>query len=138
MGPLAIWTCVMLLIVAVAVLQSATLRAVRHVWKRTKISDATFADSFFPAEQQEIAVEVRQLMARYLPVQVERILPEDRLVEDLGLSARLSRGLDLVAFVKDVENEYGIEFVEDDYLRMQTFRDVVAIIAEKRSGKARD
>jgi len=59
------------------------------------------------------------------------VQPSDRLIDDLGLAARVSCGLDVVSFVQDLENEFKIEFDEDDYLKMQTFQDAVEIIIGK-------
>ena len=133
MGWTAVITGLVLLIIVTCVVQSVTLRVFLRVWQRRKLPDQEFADKFFAGEQKGVAVKVRQLLAHYLPVNVERIQPGDLLVDDLGLSARLSRGLDLVAFVEDLEEEYKIKFGEEDYLRMQTFRDAVCIVAEKKS-----
>lgn len=119
------------MIIATGLIQSVALRVFLRVWQRRKVSGPELAEKFFPVEQRVIAVKVRELLAGYIPVNVDRILPDDRLVDDLGLSARLSRGLDLVAFVEDIQEEYKVEFSEEDYLRMQTFRDAVEIVAEK-------
>ncbi len=114
-------------------MQSARFLALRHVWGRPTLVVEEIAAKFFPMEQRDIASKVLRLLTPYLPVSAGRVHPDDRLIDDLGLSACLSRGLDEVEFVHDLEDEFKIEFGEDDYLHMQTFRDTVEIVAVKIS-----
>lgn len=130
-----IWTgigivCFMVLL-AVGLMHSTRFKALRHVYGRVKLGADEFAEKYFPEEQREIASKVRHLLAPYLTVSSASIRPNDRLIDDLGLSERLSCGLDEVEFVHDLEDEFKIEFGEDDYLQMQTFRDAVDIVEEK-------
>lgn len=129
------WIDIGIVVVAIVVLvvirQSVIFRAYCHIAGRPALADDEFAATYFPGPPGPIAVNVREMLALYLPTGVSRIQPQDRLVDDLGLSARLSRGMDLVAFVEDVEAEYKIEFTEDDYLRLQTFGDAVRLVGEK-------
>lgn len=118
-----------LLLVGVA--NSVTLRVNRHVWNRPAVPAETFAATHFPENQRVMAIKLRELLAPYLPVNIDRLLPTDRLIEDLGLSARLSRGMDLVVFAEDIEEEFKIEFEETDYYEMTTFQDVVNLVARK-------
>jgi len=122
-----------MVLVATGLLHSARFRAFCHVWGRTKLVAGEFAEKYFPVEQREIAVKVLHLLAPYLTVSASRIHPSDLLVDELGLAAGLSDGLDEVSFVHDLEDEFKIEFTEDDYLQMQTFKDAIEIIARKRN-----
>ena len=124
------FVCIGLLAV-IGVAQSATLRANRHVYGRPARSEDDFAARFFPPEQWETAIQVRRLLAPYLPVNAARIEPSDRLTDDLGLAARMAYGLDSVAFVEDLEATFNICFDELDHQRLRTFRDAVERVAEK-------
>ncbi len=130
-----IWTGIgifcFIILVAVGLMQSACFRAFRHVAQRPKLTGSEFVGKFFPVEQRDVAGKVLELLEPYLPISTARIHPSDRLIDNLGLSARLSCGLDVVAFVQDLENEFKVEFTEEDYLKMQTFRDAVEIISKK-------
>jgi hypothetical protein len=123
------------LLAALGLRQSVILRANRHVWGRPELTEDDFAARYFPEDQRAIAVTIRQLLAPYVPVNAGRIEPSDRLVEDLGLAARLSRGLDGVAFAQDIEQEFNIEFDQTDYYEMKTFRDMVNLVASKARNK---
>ena len=133
------WTLIALiclgLLAAVGLAQSPTLRANRHVWGRPARTEEAFADAFFPPEQRAAAIRVRRALAPYLPVNIARIEPDDRLAEDLGLAARLAAGLDCVAFVQDLEAEFKIAFDAPDFERLRTFRDAVSLVAGKISGR---
>jgi len=121
----------------VAITQSVKFRAYYHVAGRLELPDDEFVTKFFPEPRRQIAIKVRQILAPYLPTGVTRIQPQDRLVKDLGLSARISRGMDLVNFVEDLKQEFSIEFSEEDFFRLKTFADAVNIVAEKRTGSFR-
>jgi len=115
------------------IMQSVRWKVSRHIAGRKKLPETEFAGKYFPMEQKEAAVKVRRLLVPYIPVNVGYIQPSDRLIDDLGLAARMSCGLDVVAFVQDLEDEFKIEFDEEDYLQMQTFLDAVEIILNKTS-----
>jgi acyl carrier protein len=132
-----VWTFIGIVFVLAAIgfMQLVAVRVSRYVAGRPRLSEDAFAEKFFPKEQKATAIKVRQLLVPYLPVNVSYVHPSDRLVDDLGLSARLSRGLDVVSFVQDLEDEFKVEFSENDYYRIQTFHDVVEIITEKTCGR---
>lgn len=121
-------------IALVAITQSVKFQAYYHIAGRPELPDEEFAAKYFPEARRSIAIEVRRILAPYLSIGVTRIQPQDRLVKDLGLSARISHGLDLVNFVEDLKEEFKIEFSEEDFFRMQTFGDAVRIVEEKRTG----
>jgi len=126
--------CIGLLLV-VGLARSVTLRVNRLVWGRPAVPAEAFAAVHFPEGQRDMAIKLRELLAPYLPMNIGRLLPTDRLIEDLGMSARLSRGLDLVAFAEDIEAEFKIEFEETDYYEMTTFRDVVNLVERKTAAQ---
>lgn len=102
------------------------------------MTEYEFAARHFPKDQRAIAAKVRRLLAPYVPVNAGRIAPSDRLVEDLGLAARLACGLDAVEFVKDLEEEFKIEFNESDYYELKTFQDTVSLVVKKTATTDRD
>ncbi|MDD4871160.1 MAG: hypothetical protein PHR77_11430 [Kiritimatiellae bacterium] len=129
---------IVFVLTAIGFMQLVAVRVSRYVAGRPRLSEDAFAEKFFPEEQRTKAIRIRQLLAPYLPVNVSYVHPSDRLVDDLGLSARLTRGLDLVSFVQDLEDEFKVEFGEDDYLQIQTFHNVVEIVIEKTGGRGPD
>jgi hypothetical protein len=124
-------------LVVIGLTRSVTLRANLRVWGRPLLAEDEFAARHFPEGQRAIAAQARRLLAPYLPVNAGRIEPSDRLVEDLGLAARLSHGLDGDAFARDLEEAFGIEFSESDFYEMRTLRDVVNLVAGK-NGRRED
>lgn len=137
-----IWAIIGLICLAmlavVGLTQLVTLRANRHVLGRPQLTEYEFAARYFPENQRAIAITVRRLLAPYVPVNAGRIAPSDRLVEDLGLAARLACGLDAVEFVKDLEEEFKIEFNESDYYELKTFQDTVRLVARKTAAADSD
>jgi len=44
-----------------------------------------FAERYFPADQVKIAARIRCLLTNYVSVDLARLRPDDRLVQDLGI-----------------------------------------------------
>lgn len=120
----------LLTLVTIGVMQSTRLRVWRHVSGRQRLTEDKFAEMFF-ADNRPTAVRVLQLLAPYVPVSVDRLHPQDRLAEDLGLGAL--DGLDSVAFIQDLEGEFKIKLHEWDEGGSPTFQAVVDTIAEKQA-----
>ena len=52
---------------------------------RTALTHSEFGSRFFPPDQAETASRLREILARILILDVTRVHPDDRLIEDLGL-----------------------------------------------------
>jgi acyl carrier protein len=79
---------------------------------------------------QGIAEGLREIMAARLGLPAEQLVPEARLVEDLGLDS-----LDAVELAISVERKFDIEVPEEELTKLKTVADMVALV-ESRVQKA--
>ena len=79
---------------------------------------------------QDVANGLREIMAARLGLQPEQLVPEARLVEDLGLDS-----LDAVELAISVERKFDIEVPEDELTKLKTVADMLALV-ESRTGQA--
>ena len=77
---------------------------------------------------QEVADGLKAIMAERLGLQVEQIVPEARLVEDLGLDS-----LDAVELAIAVERKFEIEVPEEELTKLKTVADMVALVERRMS-----
>ncbi len=133
-----IWTVLgvvcSLVLVVIGVGQSVRWK-VRHVAGRPKLSEAEFAERFFPEEQRETAIRIRRRLAPYIPVNAGRIQPSDRLGPDLGLAAGYMRDLDLIDLAMELDAEFNIELGDGVDLRTLSLRELVEMIRKETSEK---
>lgn len=76
----------------------------------------------------EIFDKVAELIVAQLPVTIEQVKPESRLVEDLGADSA-----NLMMLIMDLENEFNITVEDEALTTIKTVGDVVAYI-EKQNG----
>jgi acyl carrier protein len=79
---------------------------------------------------QEVADALREIMAGRLGLTAEQIVPESRLVEDLGLDS-----LDAVELAIAVERKFDIEVPEEELTKLKTVADMLALV-ESRTREA--
>jgi len=79
---------------------------------------------------QDVASGLREIMAARLGLPAEQLVPEARLVEDLGLDS-----LDAVELAISVERKFDIEVPEEELTKLKTVADMVALV-ESRLPKA--
>ncbi|HWC03943.1 MAG TPA: acyl carrier protein [Methylomirabilota bacterium] len=79
---------------------------------------------------QEVAEGLKELMAARLGLPAEQIVPDARLVEDLGLDS-----LDAVELAIAVERRFNIEVPEEELTKLKTVADMVALV-DARAGQA--
>jgi acyl carrier protein len=79
---------------------------------------------------QEVADALREIMAARLGLPAEQIVPEARLVEDLGLDS-----LDAVELAIAVERKFDIEVPEEELAKLKTVADMLALV-ESRTRQA--
>ena len=102
-------------------------RALRHMHERPLLDDTQFGQHYFPAEQSEIATRIRRILARHVPIDLSRLHPDDRLVENIRMDALDS--MSTVEFVLEVEKEFGISIPDSVAEDMRTSRDIVDYVA---------
>ena len=79
---------------------------------------------------QDVADALREIMAARLGLTPEQIVPEARLVEDLGLDS-----LDAVELAIAVERKFDIEVPEEALAKLKTVADMLALV-ESRTREA--
>ncbi len=110
-------------------------RARRHLAGREGVSEQAFGQRFYPTDVAPIAGKIREILARHIPVDISRLHPSDRPVEDLRMDALDS--LATVQFVVDLEEEFDLKIGDHEAERLTTFDDVVQFVAEKLRERAR-
>jgi len=119
-----------LIVVAVAaellIERSARRRARRHLAGRPSLADREFAE-LFPPEQAEVAVKLRALLARHVPVDVSAVLPDDKPVADLRMDDVDS--MSVAELLLEIEDELGVKLSDDEAQQAQTFGDLVRAVA---------
>ena len=75
---------------------------------------------------QDVANGLKEIMAARLGLPVEQLVPEARLVEDLGLDS-----LDAVELAISVERKFEIEVPEEELTKLKTVADMVALVESR-------
>jgi acyl carrier protein len=75
---------------------------------------------------QDVAAGLREIMAARLGLPAEQLVPEARLVEDLGLDS-----LDAVELAISVERKFDIEVPEEELTKLKTVADMVALVESR-------
>jgi acyl carrier protein len=101
-------------------------RAVEMMRDRRVLSASEFGSQFFPPEQSRIATQLREILKDVLIVDVSRIHPDDRLVEDLGLGQ--VDGLAQNFLEQDVDDRFGVS-LRPAWSSIKTVRDLVAYVS---------
>ena len=77
-------------------------------------------------ERKEIEAKVREFLVEDLEIDEEKIKPEARLKEDIGIDS-----LDFVDIVVIVEKVFGFKIKTEDMAKVKTFNDFCDYIEEK-------
>ncbi|HHJ64694.1 MAG TPA: acyl carrier protein [Aquifex aeolicus] len=72
---------------------------------------------------------IKEIIADQLGVEVDKVVPEAKFVEDLGADS-----LDVVELIMAFEEEFGIEIPDEDAEKIQTVGDVINYLKEKVGG----
>jgi acyl carrier protein len=103
----------------------------RLVAKRMQAREAYSVDEFgrhfFTETTAPIALRLREILARHIQVDLSKLHPDDRFIEDLEMVELDS--LSTVNFAVDVEREFGITIPDADAARLRTFGDVVEYVS---------
>jgi acyl carrier protein len=73
-----------------------------------------------------VAKELKEIMAARLGLPPEQLVPEARLVDDLGLDS-----LDAVELAISVERKFDIEVPEEELTKLKTVADMVALVESR-------
>ncbi len=76
-----------------------------------------------------IEERIKEIIADQLGVEVEKVTPEAKFIEDLGADS-----LDVVELIMAFEEEFGIEIPDEDAEKIQTVGDVINYLKEKVGG----
>ena len=109
-------------------------RARDHMAGREPLGDAAFGHELFAPEQAEVASKLRSIMARHIPVDLSRLRPDDRLVEDIRMDALDS--MFTVEFILEIEKEFGISIPDAAAEKMRTRSDVIDYVSWAKRGLA--
>ncbi len=74
----------------------------------------------------DLEQRVKEIIADQLGVEVDKLSPEAKFVEDLGADS-----LDVVELVMAFEEEFGIEIPDEDAEKIRTVGDVLNYLKEK-------
>ena len=75
---------------------------------------------------QDVADGLREIMSARLGLSAEQLVPEAKLVEDLGLDS-----LDAVELAISVERKFDIEVPEEELTKLKTVADMVALVESR-------
>ncbi len=108
--------------------QSASVKrqANEIMGERQPLSPVQFGSEFFPKEQVDVASRLLDILRKVLIVDVSRIHPDDRLVEDLGLGQ--VDGLDPNWLACDIKDSFGVS-LEPGWASIKTVRDLVTYVS---------
>ncbi len=79
------------------------------------------------AEDQDILVAVKKMVASQLGKSEDEISPESSFIEDLGADS-----LDLVELIMSMEDEFGLEISDQDAESIVTVQDAITFILEHK------
>lgn len=81
-------------------------------------------------KRQEIEAKVKEILAKDLGTDIEKISNDKKLVEDLGMDSFAS-----VELMFALEDKMGIEISDEDALNLKTVEDVIVYVLSRLSGK---
>lgn len=74
----------------------------------------------------DVAEKVKSIIAEFLGVEADKIIPEASFTNDLGADS-----LDLVELIMEFENEFDIKIPDEDAEKIGTVSDAIAYIEQK-------
>lgn len=99
---------------------------------RLRRSSAEFGREYYP-DNADIAARVRDILAKHIPLNIDRLEPSDRPVIDLKMDDLDS--MSAAEFIIALEKEYGISIANADAERMKTFDDICRYVISKLKEK---
>jgi acyl carrier protein len=117
----------------VSSMQSAQ-RIQAHFAGRPILGETEFGGHYFAPDRAEIATKLRKILANHVGIDISRMNPADRFIEDLQMDDFDSMAT--VEYVIEIEKEFGIEIPNEAAGKMNTFQNVVDYVAEAVKSKA--
>jgi acyl carrier protein len=100
---------------------------------RPNLGEKEFGKRYFTADRAEIAAKLRKILANHVGMDISRMNPTDRFIEDLLMDDFDS--MSTVEFVIEIEKEFGIEIPNEVAEKLTTFQSVVDYVAEALKSK---
>jgi len=82
--------------------------------------------------KQALLLRIKPILTNYLKIDQEKIVPNARLIEDLGVDS-----LDTVELIMAFEEEFNIEVSDDAAEKARTVEDIIVYLAERTKGVSR-
>jgi acyl carrier protein len=101
---------------------------------RPVLNEKEFGEHYFPPDRAEVAAKLRKILANHVGIDISRMNPTDRFIEDLLMDDFDS--MSTVEFVIEIEKEFGIKIPDSAAEKMITFQSVVDYVAEAVKSKA--
>ena len=101
---------------------------------RPVLNEREFGKHYFPPDRAEVATKLRAILANHVGIDVAKMSPTDRFIEDLRMDDFDS--MSTVEYVIAIEKEFGIEIPDSVAEKMTTFQSVVDYVAEAVKSKA--
>jgi acyl carrier protein len=92
-----------------------------------------FREHYFPADRAEIAAKLRKILANHVGIDITKISPTDRFIEDLRMDDFDSMAT--VEYVIEIEKEFEIKIPDSAAEKMLTFQSVVDYVVEAVKSK---
>lgn len=106
---------------------SAVQKRAKEIMRdRRAMSPLEFGSEFFAGNQAEAASRIYDILKKVLIVDVSRIRPDDRLVQDLGLAQ--VDGLDPNFLELDIKDSFGVS-IRAAWPSIKTVRDLVTYVS---------
>jgi len=108
-------------------------RLARHMSSRVPLSDEAFGSTYFHARWTKAASRIRCIVCEQLDIDMSRVLPSDRLVDDLRMDVLDS--LASITIVMQIEEEFGIKITDDEAKSIITIEQLVNCVGCKLDSK---
>lgn len=102
---------------------------------RPQLTSEEFGKVFFgeTAHRASIAKELKEILAKHLPISIDGLQPEDKFQETLKMD--MFDSLSTVEVVMEIEDKFSIKFVDDEIKPDLTFRQLVDYIERRVASK---
>lgn len=105
------------------------VRAILHMNGRPSLSETQFGATYFTGPHADVAARLRNILSRHIPLDISRLQPDDKLVEDIRMDALDS--MSTVEFLLEVEREFQLSIPHHVAAKMQTFRDLCEYVGSR-------
>ena len=95
---------------------------------RPILKEEEFGKYYFPPDQIEIAMRLRKILLNHVGIDISRMNPTDRFIEDLLMDEFDS--MSTVEFIIEIETEFKIRIPDSAAEKMTNFQSVVDFVAE--------